>query len=70
MRYLHDAEDVFKKARGYQENEEEIGQSRRVLVHVANGVFEEGKVELRSDTRAHLKIREGVPHQEIFREGV
>ena len=68
MRYLHEAEDVFKKARGYQENEKEIGESRRVLVHVANRVFEEGKVELRSDSRAHLKIREGVPHEEILRE--
>jgi len=68
MRYLHEAEEVFKKARGYRENEEEIGESRRVLVHVANGVFEEGKVQLRSDSRAHLKIREGVPHKEILRE--
>ena len=68
MRYLHEAEEVFKKARGCQEDERETEELRRALVHVGNGVFEEGKVQLRSAGSTHLKIREGVPHEEIVRE--
>jgi nucleotide-binding universal stress UspA family protein len=68
MRYLHEAEEVFTKARGCQENEAELEELHRALVHVGEGVFEEGTVRLRSAGSAHLKIREGVPHEEIIRE--
>jgi len=68
MKYLHEAEDVFKQARGDREEETQVQESRTTLVHVGGGVFEEGKVYLRSDSQAHLKIREGIPDEEIVRE--
>ncbi|HID30335.1 MAG TPA: universal stress protein [Desulfobacterales bacterium] len=68
MAYLHEAEEVFKKARGSQEDEMEREEPHRALVHVGKGVFEEGRIQLRSAGSAHLKIREGVPHEEIVRE--
>ncbi len=68
MRFLHEAENVFKTARGWQENDKDIGEPHRAMVHVANGIFEEVTVQLRSDRGTLLKIREGVPHEEILRE--
>jgi nucleotide-binding universal stress UspA family protein len=68
MKYLHEAEDAFKEARGDTGKELQIEEPRRTLVHVGGGVFEEGRVYLRSNSQAHLKIREGVPHEEIIRE--
>ena len=68
MRCLHEAEKVFEKARGCRENETEIGKPHRALVHLGGGVFEEGTIRLRSESKAHLKIREGIPHEEILRE--
>lgn len=68
MRHLHEAEDVFKKARGREENDTGIEEPQRAVVHVGNGVFEEGRVRLRSAGSTHLKIREGVPHEQIVRE--
>ena len=68
MRYLHEAEDVFKKARGYRENKTEVGEPRKALIHLGGRVLEEGTVQLRSESSAHLKIREGLPHEEILRE--
>lgn len=68
MKYLHEAESVFKKNRGCRENETELEELHRALVHVGDGVFEEGAVRLRSAGSTHLKIREGVPHEEILKE--
>jgi nucleotide-binding universal stress UspA family protein len=68
MKYLHEAEDVFKKVRGGREERIQIEEPRRTLVHVGDGIYEEGRVYLRSDGQAHLKIREGIPHEEIIRE--
>ncbi len=68
MKYLHEADDVFKQTRGGREEGTQIEELRRMLVHVGGGIFEEGKVYLRSDSQAHLKIREGIPHEEIIRE--
>jgi nucleotide-binding universal stress UspA family protein len=68
MKYLHEAEDVFKQARGDRQEEIQVEDPSRTLVHVGGGVFEEGRVYLRSNSQAHLKIREGVPHEEIIRE--
>jgi len=67
MKYLHEAEEVFKQGRGGSEKEIQE-EPRRTLVHVGGGVFEEGRVYLASNSQAHLKIREGVPHEEIIRE--
>jgi nucleotide-binding universal stress UspA family protein len=67
IKYLHEAEGVFKQARGGGERERPI-EARKTLVHLGGGVFEEGRVYLRSNGQSHLKIREGVPHEEIIRE--
>ena len=68
IKYLHEAESVFKKNRGCRENETELEEFHRALVHIGDGVFEEGTVQLCSAGSAHLKIREGVPHEEILKE--
>ena len=68
MRYLHEAEDAFQKAGGRQGDDGETEELHRALVHVGNGVLEEGMVRLRSTGSTRLKIREGVPHEEIVRE--
>ena len=68
MQYLHEAESVFMKHCGYKANDTELGDLHRALVHVGDGVFEEGTVRLRSSRSTHLKIREGVPHEEILKE--
>jgi len=68
MRYLHEAEDVFRKARGCHEDNTAMEEPHRTVVHVGKGVFEEGRIQLRSAGSTHLKIREGVPHEEIIRE--
>lgn len=68
MKYLHQAEDVFKQARGGREKKIQTEEAGTALVHVGGGIFEEGKVYLRSDSQAHLKIREGIPHEEIVEE--
>jgi nucleotide-binding universal stress UspA family protein len=68
MRCLHEAEEVFKQTRGDTEREVQMEEPRRALVHVGGGVFEEGRVYLRSNSQAHLKVREGIPHEEITRE--
>ena len=68
MRYLHEAEDVFEKARGCRKNVRKVGEPSRGLVHLGGGVFEEGVIRLRSEGSVHLKIREGIPHEEILKE--
>lgn len=68
IRYLHEAEAVFKKAVAIKAGETEEGENRKALVHLGRGVFEEGKVRLRSTGEAHLKIREGAPDEEILKE--
>ncbi|NVM22614.1 MAG: universal stress protein [Desulfobacterales bacterium] len=68
VRFLHEAEDVFKKTRWCKENETEMVEDRIAMVHIGGGVFEEARVRMRSGSRAHLKIREGIPHEEILRE--
>jgi nucleotide-binding universal stress UspA family protein len=68
IRYLHDAETVFKNATEIKAGEAEMGENRKALVHLGRGVFEEGKVRLRSRSEAHLKIREGAPDEEILKE--
>lgn len=68
MRYLHEAERVFKQTRGYRENKAEMGEPHRILVHLGDGIFEEGRVRLYSNSGAHLKVREGLPQKEIVRE--
>jgi nucleotide-binding universal stress UspA family protein len=68
MKHLHEAEDVFKRTRGCRGKETQTEEPRRALVRVAGGVFEEGRVYMGSNSQAHLKIREGVPHEEIIRE--
>jgi nucleotide-binding universal stress UspA family protein len=68
MKYLHEAEDMFKQVQGVRDERIPIEEPRRTLVHVGDGIYEEGRVYLRSDGQAHLKIREGMPHEEIIRE--
>jgi nucleotide-binding universal stress UspA family protein len=68
MRYLHEAEDVFEKARGCRKDVTEVDEPRRGLVHLGGGVFEEGVIRLRSEGSVHLKIREGIPHEQILKE--
>lgn len=68
IKYLHEAENTFKETRGDSGKEIQVGRPRRTLVHIGGGIFEEGSVYLRSDSQAHLKIREGVPHEEIIKE--
>jgi nucleotide-binding universal stress UspA family protein len=66
--YLHDAEAVFKKETEIKKGEPEMGENRKALVQLGRGVFEEGRVRLRSKSEAHLKIREGAPDEEILKE--
>ncbi|MBN1932654.1 MAG: universal stress protein [Desulfobacterales bacterium] len=68
IKHLHDAETVFKKSRQCKTIETEMGENHRTLVHLGKGVFEEGKVRLRSESSIRIKIREGSPPEEIIRE--
>ena len=68
MRCLHEAEEVFKQVRGGTEKGVQMEPPSRALVHVGGGVFQEGRVYLRSNSQARLRVREGVPHEEIIRE--
>ena len=68
MKYLLEAEAVFKEARDWEGKNADMGQPHKALVQVGSGVFEVGKVQLGSDTGAHLRTRLGIPQEEILAE--
>ncbi|MDD2390924.1 MAG: universal stress protein [Desulfobacterales bacterium] len=68
VRYLHEAGEIFKKNGESYGTEKEPGPLRRALIQTGANVFEEGSVTLPFETGSHLKIREGLPHEEIVGE--
>jgi nucleotide-binding universal stress UspA family protein len=68
MKYLLEAEGVFKEVCEWKEREAEQGAPHTALVQVGHGVFEVGRVQPGSDTRAHLRTRLGIPQEEILGE--
>jgi nucleotide-binding universal stress UspA family protein len=68
MKYLLEAEGIFKEAREWDKKGAELGELHSAFVRVGDGVFEVGKVQLGSDTGAHLRSRLGVPQEEILLE--
>ena len=68
MQSLLEAEKVFKKTRTWEKHGAELGEPHTSLIQVGDGVFEVGKVQLGSDSGAHLRARSGVPQEEILGE--
>ncbi|MDY6836371.1 MAG: universal stress protein [Thermodesulfobacteriota bacterium] len=68
MKSLLEAEDVFKKTRTWEEHRAELGEPQTALIQVGDGVLEVGRVQLGSDSGVHLRIRPGVPQEEILAE--
>ncbi|KPK20884.1 MAG: hypothetical protein AMK69_23065 [Nitrospira bacterium SG8_3] len=68
MKYLLDAEEVFKETLRWQKDRTDNGALHPALIQVGDGVFEVGKVQVGSDTGAHLRTRVGVPQEEILAE--
>jgi nucleotide-binding universal stress UspA family protein len=68
MGYLHEAERLYKEVLGLKENEIEMREPEKALIHLGRGVFEEVRIRFPSDSHTHLRIREGVPHEEILEE--
>ena len=68
MSYLHEAASLFEQHRQCCRGKETSDVPERVLIHLGEGVFEEGSVHRPSNGAARLKIREGHPPDEIRRE--
>lgn len=68
MKYLLEAEGIFKDTGEWEQDRTELGEPHTAFVQVGDGVFEVGKVQLGSDTGAHLRTRIGVPQEEILEE--
>ena len=68
MAYLLEAEGVFEEACDWKKRWAEPGEPHTALVQVGDGIFEVGKVQLGSDTGAHLRTRLGIPQDEILAE--
>jgi len=68
FRFLQEAREVFQKFRTSGGDDAQMGKFRTALIKVGENVFEEGQVRLPAETSPHLKIREGIPHEEIIQE--
>jgi nucleotide-binding universal stress UspA family protein len=68
MKYLLEAERVFKETREWEKHEPEPVGSYTALIQIGDGVFEVGKVQPRSDSGVHLRTRVGIPQEEILAE--
>jgi len=67
MTYLHEAANLFEQVRDGYRGKAKTDMSEKVLIHLGEGFFEEGRVRLPSNGAARLKIREGHPPDEIRR---
>jgi len=68
MQSLLQAEKVFKETRIWEKHAAELPEPHTALIQVGDGVFEVGKIQLGSDSGAHLRTRIGVPQEEILTE--
>jgi nucleotide-binding universal stress UspA family protein len=66
--YLREAANFYDQHRGGHRGKVTEDISERVLIHLGEGVFEEGMVYRPPKGSTHLKIREGYPTDEIQKE--